>query len=237
MHLISFFILQRMLFEQTICTFSFQSFFILKYKPFNKKNQRLLNFKLLQKNIMANLPLIITVDGQINECITTTANNTICVYHFVHGQDWSVGPGQTRGSTHNAKRGSDNICVLNFPINVSFKGSKPYGWPQLIVAVYGTNILGNDVIIGYGAIHVPTTPGRHELEIPLFTPASSSIMQKIIGFFSGTSPEYIHLDFLAKGADREVTKTVSQGKVTVTLNVLMRGLQELDLIVQKEKDL
>ena len=31
--------------------------------------------------------------------------------------------------------------------------------PQLVVCVYGLNILGRDEVRGYGAIHLPITPG------------------------------------------------------------------------------
>lgn len=183
---------------------------------------------------MADLPLIITLQGQINECTTISANNIYCRYIFTYGRDWSVAQGPIEGITQTAKRGPDNVCVFNFPVNVSFKASKPFGWPQIIVALYGKNALRKDTIVGYGAIHVPTQPGRHQLEIQLFKPASASILQSIIGFFNGITPDYVRMDFIADGSDREVTTTRSQGQLTVTFNVLLRGLQTLDLIVQKE---
>ncbi|OHT02346.1 B9 domain-containing protein 1 [Tritrichomonas foetus] len=183
---------------------------------------------------MADLPLTITLTGQINECTTTIANNIYCKYIFSYGRDWSIGQGPVEGVTQTAKRGADNVCVFNFPLSLSFKSSKPFGWPQLIVAIYGHNAFGNDMIVGYGAIHVPTFAGRHELDIPLFTPASASIMQTIIGFFSGVTPEYIDLKFIAGGADREVTKTKSQGKVTVTFNVTISDVSKIGLILKKE---
>ena len=33
--------------------------------------------------------------------------------------------------------------------------------PQLVVSVYGLNVLGRDEVRGYGAIHLPITPGRY----------------------------------------------------------------------------
>ena len=32
--------------------------------------------------------------------------------------------------------------------------------PQIAVSVYGLNLFGRDEVRGYGAIHVPITPGR-----------------------------------------------------------------------------
>jgi B9 domain-containing protein 1 len=177
------------------------------------------------------LPLTIHVQGQINECITTKADKLYCRYLYSHGRDWSVATGENGGETQTAALSPTNVAVFNHPINIAFQGSKPFGWPQLIFEIYGRNLFGQDMVVGYGAIHVPTKPGHHELEIPLFVPASASIMQTIIGFFTGVSPEYIKRDFIAGGSDREVTKTVSQGKLTLSLNVLIRGLKGLDLHV------
>ena len=33
--------------------------------------------------------------------------------------------------------------------------------PQLVVSVYGLNVLGRDEVRGYGAVHLPITPGRY----------------------------------------------------------------------------
>ena len=50
---------------------------------------------------------------------------------------------------------------------------------QLVVAIYGLDTFGNDVIRGYGAIHVPVFSNRadkggpHTLKIPLFVPESA----------------------------------------------------------------
>ena len=182
---------------------------------------------------MADLPLTVTIQGQIKDCITTIANNIYCRYVFTYGRDWSIGHGSIEGVTQTSKRGKDNNCVFNFPLNVSFRSSKPFGWPQLVVALYGRNTFGNDMIVGYGAIHVPAQVGHHELEVPLFKPDSASLMQSLIGFFSGITPEYIDMKFISGGSDREVTKTKSQGMLNVEFDVLMGGLQKLDLIIQK----
>lgn len=32
--------------------------------------------------------------------------------------------------------------------------------PQIVLSVYGPDVFGNDVVRGYGAVHVPFSPGR-----------------------------------------------------------------------------
>ena len=74
-----------------------------------------------------------------------------------------------------------NYVVWNFPIDITFKATNPYGWPQLVrgafdlsvcedqgmrtrreqvISVYGDDAFGNAILRGYGCIHMPTTPGR-----------------------------------------------------------------------------
>ena len=68
----------------------------------------------------------------------------------------------------------DNIIretVLNFIYKLYFS--------QLVVAIYGLDTFGNDVIRGYGAVHVPVFSNRaekggpHTVKIPLFVPESA----------------------------------------------------------------
>lgn len=33
--------------------------------------------------------------------------------------------------------------------------------PQIVLSVYGPDVFGNDVVRGYGAVHVPLSPGRY----------------------------------------------------------------------------
>lgn len=54
----------------------------------------------------------------------------------------------------------DGLLVWNFPIDVTYKSTNVFGWPQLVVHVFGLDPLGRDVIKGYGAAHLPTCPGR-----------------------------------------------------------------------------
>ena len=73
--------------------------------------------------------------------------------------------------------------VWNFPLDITFRSSSPFGWPQLVVSVYGLDGLGNDVVRGYGAVHIPLVSQSPyvTLKIPVFVPESASILQRIAG--------------------------------------------------------
>lgn len=70
--------------------------------------------------------------------------------------------------------GDPREVVWNFPLGVTYKSTNAYGWPRLIVSVYGTDMCNRRIIKGYGSVHVPCSTGRHEREIRLFKPVSSS---------------------------------------------------------------
>ena len=75
--------------------------------------------------------------------------------------------------------------------------------PQLVLSCYGPDVFGNDVIRGYGVTHIPMSPGRHHIRIPLFVPESTSKMQKFLAWIQGRRPEYIDPRVLAHGEGRE----------------------------------
>ena len=64
------------------------------------------------------------------------------------------------------------MIVILFSININF-------YLKLVVAIYGLDTFGNDVIRGYGAVHVPVFSNRnekggpHTVKIPLFVPESA----------------------------------------------------------------
>ena len=63
---------------------------------------------------------------------------------------------------------------------------------QLVVSVYGMDSFGNDVVRGYGAVHVPIFPGSGQpRKIPVFVPESASLIQKFAGWLMGRRPEYV----------------------------------------------
>lgn len=54
----------------------------------------------------------------------------------------------------------DQLLVWNFPLDITYKATNAFGWPQLVVSVYGLDTFGRDVIKGYGCIHLPICGGR-----------------------------------------------------------------------------
>ncbi|XP_036053570.1 B9 domain-containing protein 1 isoform X1 [Onychomys torridus] len=189
---------------------------------------------------------LLMVNGQVESAQFPEYDDLFCKYCFVYGQDWAPtavswthGPpllravvipeGLEEGISQIASKSQDvrQALVWNFPIDVTFKSTNPYGWPQIVLSVYGPDVFGNDVVRGYGAVHVPFSPGRHKRTIPMFVPESTSTLQKFTSWFMGRRPEYTDPKVVAQGEGREVTRVRSQGFVTLLFNVVTKDMKKL----------
>ncbi|XP_036152342.1 B9 domain-containing protein 1 isoform X2 [Myotis myotis] len=124
---------------------------------------------------------LLMVSGQVESAQFPEYDDLYCKYCFVYGQDWAPTAGLEEGISQIASKSPDvrQALVWNFPIDVTFKSTNPFGWPQIVLSVYGPDVFGNDVVRGYGAVHVPFSPGRHKRTIPMFVPESTSKLQKL----------------------------------------------------------
>lgn len=94
--------------------------------------------------------------------------------------------------------------------------------PKIVLQVYGVDMLGRDVVRGYGARHLPISPGIHEQDVAMFVPVTSNFIQQALGWIVGKQPEFIDPKFVAQGNGREVTRVQSQGNVTLQLTTVMK---------------
>ncbi|XP_070250311.1 B9 domain-containing protein 1 isoform X3 [Myotis yumanensis] len=129
---------------------------------------------------------LLMVSGQVESAQFPEYDDLYCKYCFVYGHDWAPTAGLEEGISQITSKSQDvrQALVWNFPIDVTFKSTNPFGWPQVVLSVYGPDVFGNDVVRGYGAVHVPFSPGRHKRTIPMFVPESTSKLQKFTSFSS-----------------------------------------------------
>ncbi|KAM4698094.1 B9 domain-containing protein 1 [Rhinophrynus dorsalis] len=172
---------------------------------------------------------LLNVNGQIESAEFPEFDELYCKYCFVYGHDWAPTSGVEEGISQitSKNRNAKQTLVWNFPIEITFKSTNPYGWPQIVVSVYGPDAFGNDVVRGYGAVHLPFTSGRHRRTIPMFVPESSSRLQKFTSWFTGRRPEFTDPKVVAQGEGREVTRVRSQGFLTLSFNVVTKDLKKL----------
>ncbi|XP_035888793.1 B9 domain-containing protein 1 isoform X6 [Phyllostomus discolor] len=104
---------------------------------------------------------LLMVNGQVESAQFPEHDDLYCKYCFVYGHDWAPTAGLEEGISQITSKSHDvrHSLVWNFPIDVTFKSTNPFGWPQIVLSVYGPDVFGNDVVRGYGAVHVPFSPG------------------------------------------------------------------------------
>ena len=155
-------------------------------------------------------------------------DNAYCKYAVVHGDDWTHLDGPEDGIsqiTRKTSGDSDQKLVWNFPVEVTYKSTNAFGWPQLILSVYSIDALGRDVIRGYGCVHLPIAAGVSVRKVPLYKPLSASLMQQFMAWVSGRRPaEFSNPKFPAMGEGREVTRVQSTGYASVQLNVVTKDM-------------
>ncbi|XXQ36340.1 B9 domain-containing protein 1 [Plasmodiophora brassicae] len=175
---------------------------------------------------MAESSFFVMVSGQVDSCTMLGVDTLYCRYSFRYGHDWTYMHGLEYGMSQIAKTSgaSGGRFLWNYPIDLTMRSTNPSGWPKLVVSVYGFNMFGKDVVRGYGFVHVPTTPGRHERHVRLYRPRSSSICQQVMAWIHGTPPEYFDSNFVAQGQGRDVTRVQSTGVVKVVFNVVTKNM-------------
>nr|CAB3224896.1 B9 domain-containing protein 1-like [Phallusia mammillata] len=172
---------------------------------------------------------LVMANGQIKTAEFPDCDELYCRFMFVHGQDWVVTSGLEEGISQFTHKSHDErqLFVWNFPLNVTYKSTNPYGWPQLVISCYGPDAFGREIVRGYGSVHIPITPGKHELDIPMYVPVSTSRFQKFTSWFMGRRPEFVDPKVVSQGEGRDVTRVRSQGHVKVCLNIVTRDMKKL----------
>lgn len=174
----------------------------------------------------------IAITGQIEKVNFVSYDHVYCKYSCHHGTDWKVVAGSAEGVTQVSKKAvfavsssqSSQDIVWNHPLEVTFISCNPFGWPQLVFAVYGLNFMGTEVVRGYGAVHVPPIPGSHFLTVPLFVPEASSLLGSFRVWLTGTRPEFVDAKVVAQGEGRGIVSVQSDGFLFLSLNVIARDL-------------
>lgn len=117
--------------------------------------------------------LAVTESTRTPSCCHTQirgCRNAYCKFQLLHGPDWQRLGGGQDGITQITSAASTipglmpcagaPAMVWNFPLDVAYRATNVFGWPQVVVAVCGADFWGRDVIKGYGAIRLPTCIGR-----------------------------------------------------------------------------
>ncbi|KAI8920373.1 B9 domain-containing protein 1 isoform b [Powellomyces hirtus] len=190
---------------------------------------------------MASSFFSLLVNGQIEAGYFPSYDNLYCKFSTLNGPDWVVVSGVEEGITQQSLSsplpsftGQPHTlarpCVWNFPLDLAFKATNAYGWPQLILTVYGPDALGRDVVRGYGSIRLPRTPGIHTIYTPMFVPLASTYFNGFLSWIRGRLPEFRDSRFVGRSEGRDVVCVRSQGTVKVTVNIGTKDMERFGYV-------
>lgn len=166
--------------------------------------------------------------GQVESAVFSDADNLMVKYTFVAGKEWERVYGEATGCSQQSykSRNSNKKIVWNFPFNIAFRSTCPKGWPQITLAIFGSDLLGREVVKGYATLHLPVQPGRHVKDVRCFRPKSSSLLVQFLGYIKGKTPELIDPPrTLAENIGREVIRVDSDGTVNIVFNISQKNLE------------
>lgn len=177
---------------------------------------------------------MVTCNGQIESGLFPFHDNLYCTFGFVYGQDWQVIAGIQEGASQITRKSavSNGRCTWNFPIEITFKSTNPFGWPQIYLQVYGLDGLGREVVRGYGARHLPISPGNHSIDVDMFVPVPSSVLKRFSGYILGTRAEFIDPKFVTSPTGRSVTRVESQGTIRLQISIVTKDVSRYGFRVE-----
>lgn len=88
------------------------------------------------------------------------------------------------------------------PLDIHLSTASVQGWPRSLVEVYAVNVLQQSWPVGYGFVHVPSTPGTHRLEIGTWKVAPNGLWQSLRERFGGGGAALSKTDLLYSGVER-----------------------------------
>ncbi|KAG8222206.1 hypothetical protein J437_LFUL001298 [Ladona fulva] len=163
--------------------------------------------------------------GQIIGGRSFPSKSIFCRWGIWAGSGWKLIEGLKEGQTQVDSPVLDDISFWCHPIDVHFAVKSLQGWPKLHLQVYHLDEFGRIEIFGYGFIHIPSSPGVHEISCLTWRPAAASLLQKLRRFFLGGGPYLRNPDLVLSSAERYRLRTESMGEVYVELGVILRNFQ------------
>mmetsp|Transcript_9595 Transcript_9595/g.8579 ORF Transcript_9595/g.8579 Transcript_9595/m.8579 type:complete len:189 (-) Transcript_9595:12-578(-) len=183
--------------------------------------------------------LVVNCLGYIESGEFGDLNDLYCRYNFHIGPDWTIIGGIDSGiSQTSVKRFYHNSDIIwNFPIDISFKSTNIFGWPRLVISVYGLDYFGRDVIRGYGSALIPLVNGSHAIDVEMYSPIASSLLNQVFSWVFGNPPEFFDSKIVALSEGREVTRVQYAGRIRIKLNIKTKGFQAAGYSIADDNNL
>ncbi|XP_073828742.1 B9 domain-containing protein 1 [Musca autumnalis] len=179
----------------------------------------------------------IFITGHLESAIFPLGPDTsdiFCRYECVAGPDWELVSGTKDGITQYASNHNGNFndpIVFNMPIELTYRSTNVFGWPQLIVCLYGKTRWGIETSLGYSRLHVPIfgSESNQRIKAPVLKPFCSNTLAVITSWITSRNPELKDPRILLDNTKTKGLSMESYGELEFVLSVITRGSGRLGL--------
>jgi len=141
------------------------------------------------------------------------------------GDKWELIEGAKGGQTQTdcPDVGSDAV-VWGHPIDAHFVAGSLSGWPRLLFQVWKLDEVGRLDVEGYGMVHIPSSPGIHEISVSTWRPKGAAADEFSAYFLGGATALRSTAVLSAAASERYRLVTTSAGTVHVRLELVIRHM-------------
>lgn len=145
--------------------------------------------------------------------------------------NWNLNGGIPFGETQASTISIDGKYILNHPLDLIYDTSTSEGWPLFVCEAWtrSENARG---FYGCGAIFLPTSPGKHSLDVMLWRPASQGLAN-LTNILLPELPDLRSLRELILNPYLRSQLTVeSMGAVSLSMFVTTSGFEEFGVFLE-----
>ncbi|XP_037731263.1 B9 domain-containing protein 2 [Drosophila subpulchrella] len=140
--------------------------------------------------------------GQILKAVHFAEPHLYCKWSLQSGNEWRLVQGEVQGQSHVAAHRLQNCADFAQTLDIHLSAGSVQGWPRLLVEVYAINVLKQSWPVGYGILHIPSTPGTHRLDISTWKVAPNGLWQSLRERFGGGGAALSKNDIIYSGVER-----------------------------------
>ena len=174
--------------------------------------------------------------GQVVGCTGLSAGSASCRWRLVASEQWRLvaGPEGWQTSQSDCPSEPGGLFVFNHPVEACFEADgqpAEHEWPHIEIEVRSRDEYQRSDVGGYAVVHVPNSPGMHELASSLWRPQSSMLQSVAAFFYGGRAPpkDETLIYGIGQGAEGAKTQRLERGMGRQRLNTVPCGRIHLNI--------
>lgn len=179
------------------------------------------------ESIAAQFMAEVHVVGQLMSASGFREERIACKWKLVFGNNWQAVEGLTEGLTQ-LDNNPGSTSFLCHPIDVHFLASGVQNWPKFEFEVWQQDVYGKSSPAAYGCLHLPSTPGRHQIHCLTWRP-TGSLTDELLSLFTTGGLRLEDTDILSQSTDRFRLQTESAGKLSLDLYLITRNFEKFGI--------